>query len=78
MLSQSIGTAIGFALRNPTYQCPEDSEYFRIFPESIPVFIAVCSAPDDNGVCRLLNMYILLGSWVIPALRKFRIFTLRL
>jgi len=24
--------------------------------------------PDDNGVCQLVNLYILLGSWVIPAL----------
>lgn len=29
------------------------------------------SAPDDDGVCEVIDLYILLASWVIPALRKF-------
>jgi hypothetical protein len=27
------------------------------------------SAPDWEGVCRLLNLYILVASWIIPVLR---------
>jgi hypothetical protein len=27
-------------------------------------------APDDRGVCQLLNVYIIMSSWVPPLLRE--------
>ena len=35
------------------------------------------SAPDDDGVCEVIDLYILLASWVIPALRKFMSLSMR-
>ncbi|KAJ3541192.1 hypothetical protein NM688_g6120 [Phlebia brevispora] len=38
------------------------------FTTSDPKYQCPEDTPDDEGVCRLLNMYIVLGSWVVPAL----------
>lgn len=64
-----IGTAASFVIWYPTIPCPNDSE----FPcNSGGIFsLTGVQAPDDLGVCQLINVYIIMASWVPPLLREY-------
>lgn len=68
-----IGTATSFTIWNPTISCPDDSgsscHYSDLF-----VFLTDIPAPDSRGVCQLLNVYIIMASWVPPLLRELNCF----
>ena len=71
-----IGIASSFVISNPTTPCPDDSEsscyYFDLF------LLTDIQALDSSHVCRLLNVYIIMTSWVPPLLRGFNCFNVRL
>jgi len=61
-----IGIAASFVIWYPTIPCPNDSE-FSCYPGGIFLLTDV-QAPDDRGVCQLINVYIIMASWVPPLL----------
>ena len=67
-----IGIASSFVIWNPTIPCPDDSGssyyYSGLF------LLTDIQAPNSRHVCRLLNVYIIMASWVPPLLREFNYF----
>lgn len=61
------GVAGAFTFWNPQFHCPTFSECHFIF--QLWVNLLHAPAPDSEGVCHLLNLYILVASWIIPVLR---------
>jgi hypothetical protein len=70
-----IGVAASFVVWNPTIPCPDDSES----PPHCDSILSLRSiqAPDDRRVCQLLNVYIIIASWVPPLLRECGCFELK-
>lgn len=64
-----IGMAASFAIWNSSSSCADDSEPSCYCSD---VFVLTdIQAPDSLGVCHLLNVYIIIASWVAPLLREF-------
>lgn len=71
-----IGIAASFVVWSPTIPCPDDSESLR-YCECI-FSLRNVQAPDDQRICQLLNVYILMASWVPPSLRGCNCFKLEM
>jgi hypothetical protein len=69
-----IGLAASFIIWNTTNPCPDDSELSCHFGGIFP--LTYVQAPDSRGVCQLINVYLIIASWVPPLLRGYTGFKL--
>ena len=72
LLTCHIGMAASFVIWIPTISCPDDSES-SCYLNSVFQLTDI-QAPDDRGVCQLLNVLIAIASWVPPFLREHTTF----
>jgi hypothetical protein len=64
-----VGIASSFVIWNPTIPCLDDSESSNY--DSDLLILTDIQAPHSRHVCQLLNVYIIMASWVPPFLREF-------
>lgn len=69
--SISIGLAVAFTYLNTKLECPNQSTT-TISVTRLTLHGELVAA-EEEGICRLVNVYMVLASWVIPGFRKYLI-----
>jgi len=70
-----IGIAASFVIWNPTISCPGDSGSLCYYSDT---FLLIDIQAPDSRICRLLNVYIIVASWVPPLPRELNSLNARL
>lgn len=65
------GSAVAFTYWNPQIQCPDQSTSDTDTSNST-YRSNLTSATDQQGVCKLINIYMLVGCWIIPVIRQLQ------